>query len=73
MEWLLAIALKPFILLVVFGLIVIPLEILLRPYLPPLFTNRTFIHREPLKYMIVWLALMIALWTWIGSLISRGW
>ena len=70
--WLWAIALKPFILLAVFAAVVIPLEILLRPYLPALFSDRTFMNREPGKYMLVWLALMITLWSFIGSLIGRG-
>ena len=70
--WLWAAALKPFALLALFALVVIPLEMLLRPHLPPIFSDRTFMKREPLKYTIIWLGLMIGLWSGIALLIHRG-
>lgn len=70
--WQIAIVLKPFVLLALFGLIVIPLEILLSPYLPKVFSDRSFMSREPGKYMLVWLTLIVGLWTYIGLLIHRS-
>jgi hypothetical protein len=71
-EWLIAILIKPFAVLALFAL-VIPIEIALRPYLPPAFTDRTFASREPLKYMAVWIALVMALWFGISySFIAAG-
>ena len=71
-SWLLAIAIKPFILLAVFAGIVIPLEILLRPHLPALFTDRTFMSREPARWTLIWFGLMVPLWYFIGLLLSRS-
>lgn len=70
--WLIAIALKPLVLLAMFGLVVIPIELFLRPHLPALFTDRTFMQREPAKYVVVWLSLMIGLWYFIFSLVSSS-
>lgn len=67
-----AIALKPFVLLAVFAGIIIPLEILLRPHLPALFSDRTFMYREPVKWTVIWVVLMVGLWYFIGLLISRS-
>jgi hypothetical protein len=75
--WVWAIALKPFFMLALFAGIVIPLELGLQRVIPNsslkvVLFDRTFADRKPGKYMLVWLGLMIVLWTFIGLLIHRG-
>jgi hypothetical protein len=75
--WLWAVALKPFMLLALFGAFVIPLELLLNRFMPEsslktVLFDRTFPTKYPGKYMVIWFGLMIGLWSGIALLLHRG-
>lgn len=65
--WQWAIVLKPFGMLLLMGGIVLPIELLLRRFIPEsslkrILFDRTFPEKHPVQYMIVWVALMVLLW-----------
>ena len=65
-----ALLLKPFAALVLFGLIVLPIELVLAKFWPEgrlkrVLFDRTFRDRHPGKFTVVWLVLMVLLWGWI--------
>jgi hypothetical protein len=64
--WQIAIVLRPFALLILFGAIVIPIELVLRRFWPEgqlkrILFARDIQERMPGRFMLVWLALMAAL------------
>lgn len=68
--WGWAIVLKPLFLLVLFGVIVLPIEMLLYRFFPEsrlkvILFDRTFQERRPWTYGLVWLILMALLWGYI--------
>ena len=76
MEWLVSVALAPIGLLILFALVVIPVELVLKKVWPEgrlknLFFDRTFQERHPVYWFCAWLFMMALLGTWVGLISSR--